>query len=56
MLVVDRRATGMDILFRSMWMLGALVVLERVGSEGESETSEPFMRLVTALARDMTSD
>jgi hypothetical protein len=54
MLVVDIRATGMDILFRSM-LLGALVVFERVGNDDDSdEASVRFMRLVTARARDMT--
>jgi hypothetical protein len=50
MLVVDTKATGKDILARSIWGVEVFTLWLRVGDGG---TSERLMRLVTARARDI---
>lgn len=52
--VVDSKATGEEILARSIASPGLFMLWERVGIEDASGRSgRCFMRLVTARARDM---
>jgi hypothetical protein len=51
MLVVDTRATGRDILARSIWVVEVLTLWLRLG--GDDGTSDRLTRLVRARARDI---
>ena len=52
MLVVETKATGRDILARSICVVGFLTLWLREGGDDDG-TSDRFMRLVIARARDI---